>query len=99
MRKWDMVMFTLGGCGHCRQLREGLDTLNIPYTDIDVSNNPNLGDKIEQLYKCYSYPMVVLKEPYNYVWLPNVCSLPSPNVKVYSNTYQLIDEIFNIFNK
>jgi len=99
MKRWEMVMFTLRGCEHCKQLREGFDTLEIPYTNIDVSSNPYLGDKIEQLYKCDSYPMVVLKEPYNYVWLPESFLLPSPNIKVYNNIYGLIDEIFNTFNK
>jgi glutaredoxin len=99
MGEWKMAIFTLGGCEYCKQLKEGLDTLEIPYINIDVSNNPNLGYKIEQLYKCYSYPMVVLKEPYNYVWLPESSLLPSPNIKVYNNLYELIDEIFNTFNK
>jgi glutaredoxin len=99
MKKWDLVMFTLGGCEHCRQLMKGLDTLKIPYTNIDVSSNPYLGDKIEQLYKCDSYPMVVLKEPYNYVWLPESFLLPSPNIKVYHDINYLLENILHTFNK
>jgi glutaredoxin len=99
MRKWDMIIFTLEGCEYCKTLGEGLQILNIPFNNIDVSYNSNIGDKIEQLYKCDSYPMVVLKEPYNCVWLPESSLLSSPNIKIYNNIYGLIDEIFNTFNK
>ena len=94
-----MVIFTLNGCGQCKQLKEGLDTLNIPYTNIDVSNNSNLGDKIEETFKCTSYPMVLLKEPTQITWLPETELLTSTTIRTYNNIYGLIDEIFNTFNK
>jgi glutaredoxin len=99
MRKWEMVMFTLRGCEYCKQLREGLDTLEIPYTNIDISTNDKLGDTLEETFKCTSYPMVLLKEPTQITWLPETELLTSTNIKVYNNIYGLIDEIFNTFNK
>jgi len=99
MRKWEMVMFTLSGCGHCKQLREGLDTLEIPYTDIDISTNNKLGDTLEETFKCTSYPMVLLKEPTQITWLPETELLTSTTIRTYNNIYELIDEIFNTFNK
>lgn len=94
-----MVMFTLGGCEHCKRLREGLDTLNIPYTNIDVSINDKLGDTLEETFKCTSYPMVLLKEPIQITWLPETELLTSTTIRTYNNIYELIDEIFNIFNE
>jgi glutaredoxin len=99
MRKWEMVMFTLGGCEHCKRLKEGLDTLNIPYTNIDISTNDKLGDTLEETFKCYSYPMVLLKEPTQITWLPETELLTSTTIRTYNNIYELIDEIFNIFNE
>jgi glutaredoxin len=97
MGKWEMVTFTLNGCEHCEHLERGLKSLNIPYTDIDVSNNPFLGDKIEHLYKCKSYPMIVLKEPQNIVWLPESSLLPSPSIRIYGTINELLENILQTF--
>jgi glutaredoxin len=99
MRKWDMVIFTLEGCEYCKTLGEGLQTLNIPFNTIDVSYNSKAGDIIENTYKCYSYPIVILKQPTQITWLPETELLPSPSIRTYFSIYGLIDEIFNTFNK
>jgi len=99
MRKWEMVTFTLEGCGHCQTLKEGLQTLGIPFNDINVSYNSKAGDIIESTYKCYSYPIVILKSPTQIIWLPETELLPSPSIRTYFSIYGLIDEIFNTFKQ
>jgi len=94
-----MVIFTLEGCEYCKTLGEGLQTLNIPFNTIDVSYNSKAGDIIENTYKCYSYPIVILKQPTQITWLPETELLPSPSIRTYFSIYGLIDEIFNTFNK
>jgi glutaredoxin len=99
MKGWDMVTFTLEGCEHCKILKEGLQTLGIPFNDVNVSLNSKAGDIIENTYKCYSYPIIILKQPAQMTWLPETELLPSPSIRVYFSIYGLIDEIFNKFNK
>ena len=99
MKRWDMVIFTLEGCEYCKTLGEVLQTLNIPFNNIDVSYNSKAGDIIEDTYKCYSYPIVILKQPTQITWLPETELLPSPSIRTYFSIYGLIDEIFNTFNK
>lgn len=89
-----MVTFTLNGCEHCKTLKEGLGTLGIPYKDVNISNNREMGDLVEKTYKCYSYPIVVLKQPTQMTWLPQTDSLPSPSIRTYFSIYGLIDEIY-----
>ena len=99
MKKWDMVTFTLEDCGHCKTLKNWLRTLGIPFNNINVSINDKVGDIIESTYKCYSYPIIVLKSPMQITWLPETELLPSPSIRTYFSIYGLIDEIFNEFNK
>jgi len=99
MEKWEMVTFTVEGCGHCETLKSGLRTLGIPFNDINVSRNDKIGDMVEKTYKCYSYPIIILKSPTQIDWLPETELLPSPSIKTYFSIYELIDEIFNTYNK
>lgn len=99
MKRWDMVIFTLEGCGHCQTLKEGLQTIGIPFNDINVSKDSKMGDMVEKTYKCYSYPIVILKSPIQITWLPETELLPSPSIRIYYSVYGVVNEIFNEFNK
>ena len=99
MKNWDMVLFTLEGCKHCEMLKDSLETLEIPFKNMNVSTNKALGDQLEKTYKCYSYPVIILKQPTQIAWLPETELLPSPSIRTYFNMYALIDDIFDTFNK
>ena len=96
MKKWEMEIFTLSGCEYCEALERGLKLSGITYNNINVTNNDFLGDMIENTYQCDSYPMVVLREPINKIWLPNSSLVPSPNIEIYNSIPQLLKKINQI---
>ena len=63
MRKWEMIIYGIENCGYCTELKEGLKKIDIPFIYINISNNEELGDKIEEIYKCPVYPIISLKYP------------------------------------
>jgi glutaredoxin len=93
MNKWKMEIFTLSGCEYCESLERGLRELNIPYNNNIITNNDPLADKLESIYQCESYPMIVLKEPISKVWLPESSLLPSPQIEIYNSIPQLLKKI------
>jgi len=44
--KNDIVIFTLNGCGHCHSLKTRLDDINIPYLDVEITQNEKYGLKL-----------------------------------------------------
>lgn len=96
---WKIEMFTLQGCEHCEMLKHGLEISGIPYTDHDITNNYFLGDRLEEIYQCESYPMVVLKSTPQIVWLPESSLLPSSNIKIYNSIPELIQNIKSTIKK
>jgi glutaredoxin len=99
MKDWELIILTLEWCGHCKQLKEKLNNLNIPYTDIDSLKTPELGDKLEQYYGCDKYPMIILTQPYNIIWLSETFMLPSESIRVFDSIYDVVEDIFKIFNQ
>ena len=96
---WKIEMFTLQGCKKCEMLKCGLDGNDIPYSEHDVTINPFLGDKLEEMYKCEGYPMIVLKGSIQMVWLPESFLLPSPNIRIYNSIPELIQNIKSTIKK
>lgn len=41
-----IVVFTLNGCSHCDELKENLDSLSIPYHDIEITQNEKIWNKV-----------------------------------------------------
>jgi hypothetical protein len=82
-----------------RNWRIGLDNEGIKYRNIDVSRNSEIGDMIEDTYKCTKYPMVILhSSDRSIVWLSETELLTSINIRIYNNINQIITEIKNEFN-
>lgn len=93
-RKMESVIrvFALETCDKCKELKNGLDKNNIQYQYINISKNDKLGDKLEEVYKCTSYPMVLKND---IIFLPYT-SLPiTSNIKIYNS----ITELVNLINK
>jgi glutaredoxin len=90
---WKIEMFTLRGCDKCEMLKTGLRDNGIPFTEIDITSNSILGDKLEEIYQCSQYPMVSFKGNHQIIWLPESFSLPSPNIKIYNSIVELIEQI------
>lgn len=82
-----IMVYALETCDKCNTLRDGLDRNGIQYQYINISRNDKLGDKLEDVYKCTSYPMVLNN---NIMFLPYT-SLPiTSNIKIYNSITELI---------
>jgi glutaredoxin len=42
----EVVIFTLNGCSHCIDLKDKLNDVSIPFTEIEITNNQKLWDKV-----------------------------------------------------
>jgi glutaredoxin len=42
----EVVVFTLNGCSHCIDLKDKLNDMSIPFTEIEITNNQKLWDKV-----------------------------------------------------
>jgi glutaredoxin len=96
MRKWEMVIYGIEGCKYCSELKEGLRIMNIPFNYINISDNDELGDKIEETFKCYNYPMVSLRQekiPQQIIWLPETSLLHSTSIRIFDTINQLLINI------
>lgn len=99
-KKWEMMIYTLEGCKYCELLKKGLDTEGIRYTDVNISQNDILGDKIEEMWGCENYPMVELKYPQHIVWIPQPSFIHSPlHIKMYTTIEYLINQIKSYYDK
>jgi glutaredoxin len=73
-------------------LKDGLDKNGIQYQYINISRNHKLGDKLEEVYQCTSYPMVLSN---NIMFLPYT-SLPiNSGIRIFNS----ITELIQILNK
>lgn len=55
-------------CSWCRALTGELDELSIPYSFVNVDEQPQLADKLEALLETQDYPMVLLEQNYETVY-------------------------------
>ena len=42
----NIIVFTLKGCGHCVELKKELNTLEIPYNEIEISDNEKIWNQV-----------------------------------------------------
>jgi len=91
-------VYGLEDCGYCTELKQELGIMNIPFTYVNISANDELGDKIEDIYKCPVYPMVILKYPQQIAWLPGTSLLPSNSIRTFNTIKELIINIKNIYD-
>ena len=42
----NIFVFTLKGCGHCVELKSELNKLNIPFNEIEISENQKIWDQV-----------------------------------------------------
>lgn len=98
MRKWELVIYGIEGCGYCNELKYGLEAIDIPFTYINISDNEELGDIIEEIYKCPVYPMVILKYPQQIAWLSGTSLLYSNSIRIFDTIKELLINITEIYD-
>jgi glutaredoxin len=82
-----IIVFALETCDKCNMLKDELDKNSIQYQYINISKNNTLGDKLEDVYKCTSYPMIISND---IMFLPYT-SLPiNPGIEIYNSIAELL---------
>ena len=54
-----IIIYTLPYCHYCHTLTDTLDFKGIPFTNINIEEDDELGDEIEEKYKTVSYPIIL----------------------------------------
>lgn len=57
-----IFIFSLIGCGHCRTLKEKLNELSIPFTDLEINSNREIWDQVVKQTGLNILPTVFIKK-------------------------------------
>jgi glutaredoxin len=88
----DIMVYALETCDKCNMLKNELDRNGIQYQYINISRMDKLGDKLEEVYQCDSYPMVLSN---NIMYLPYT-SLPiNPGIRIVNSITELVQYLLN----
>ena len=82
-----IMVYALETCDKCNMLKDELDRNGIQYQYINISRNNALGDKLEDVYQCTSYPMVLNK---SIMFLPYTSLPNNPNIKIFNSITELV---------
>jgi glutaredoxin len=68
-----IVIFTLNGCSHCHSLKERLDEINIPYLDVEITQNEKIWEQVVEQTGEDLIPTVFIKQSDSddgYIYIP-----------------------------
>lgn len=57
-----IVIFTLNGCFHCKNLKNRLNELNIPFIDVEIGQNQKLWDQVVEQTGHNVLPTIFIKK-------------------------------------
>ena len=57
-----IVIFSLNGCSHCKNLKNRLTELEIPFIDVEIGQNQKLWDKVVEQTGHNVLPTVFIKQ-------------------------------------
>lgn len=57
-----IVIFSLDGCFHCKNLKKSLNKLNISFIDVEIGQNQKLWDKVVEQTGHNVLPTVFIKQ-------------------------------------
>ena len=57
-----IVIFTLNGCFHCKNLKNRLNELNIPFIDVEIGENQKLWDQVVEQTGHNVIPTIFIKK-------------------------------------
>lgn len=57
-----IVIFTLNGCSHCKNLKNRLNELNIPFVDVEIDQNKKLWDQVVEQTGHNVLPTIFIKK-------------------------------------
>ena len=70
-----VIVLGLSGCGHCESLATSLREENISFKFMDADENGKFADRMEALLGVEDYPMVILEDSKESIYLYRVSSL------------------------
>lgn len=57
-----LIIFTLNGCSHCNTLKSKFKEESIPFTEIEITNNQKLWDRVVEQTNHNVLPTVFIKQ-------------------------------------
>lgn len=57
-----IFIFSLIGCGHCKTLKEKLNELSIPFTDLEINSHREIWDQVVSQTGLNILPTVFIKK-------------------------------------
>jgi glutaredoxin len=57
-----IFVFSLLGCGYCRTLKEKLNELEIPFTDLEINSNREIWDQVVKQTGLNVLPTIFIKK-------------------------------------
>lgn len=59
-----VTIYTTTYCPYCKRAKSLLDSLNVPYEEINVENDPDLRQKMIDTYQWQTVPMIMIGEEF-----------------------------------
>lgn len=89
----EITIYSLPYCQYCNLLKDTLDKLEIPYTDVDVDVNPLMGDWLEDNLKTESYPIIYFKKrDGEYIYILSETNLETLNgVRIFNTIEEALE--------
>lgn len=95
----EITLYTLSYCNYCQILKKALDKLEIPYSDIDIDSNPDLGDSLEEKFKTEFYPIIYFKKnPGEYIYILSQSDLETLNgVRIFNTIEEALEILLEFY--
>lgn len=89
---YTVYVFTMGGCGHCKNLKNALTEKSLPFTEIEVSNNKKLWDQVVNQTKIDFVPTIFIKRGDSGTG-PVFC--PDRDFKSHEDAVEIVEKYLN----
>ena len=103
MKQERIILYTLKNCIYCNILKGKLKEENINYTEIIIDDgnmgHSMTGDKLEELYKTESYPIVILKNKGYNVFISKTNLAPQKGVIIFETIDELLIKLKQKLNE
>jgi len=95
----DITLYTLTHCTYCKALKDTLEKLGVPFSDVDVEINGQIGDWLEENLKTESYPIIYIKKPSEeYIYILSETNLEKLNsVRIFNTIEEALETLLEFY--
>lgn len=95
----EITLYTLPHCTYCQTLKGALNKLNVPFSDIDVEENGQIGDWLEENLKTESYPIIYFKKREGeYIYILSETNLDTLNgVRIFNTIEEALEILLEYY--